>query len=158
MEYSTPEVAGIVLLSQRKLLSCVERGYVKPSIQDADGHGTSRIWSYTDVIRCAAVGYLLDRLSVNCLRDFAAQMADDRLITPDWIWLLSFNPFHERDAGLSLLRVQHSRQRMLGPSEPTEGSLGPKPIQMDWEQLTTMSPAQLIIDFKLIHDFVQSRL
>ncbi len=58
--YTTPEIAGIINLSIRKVISYVERGYICPSIQDSSGHGSKRIFSYEDLVEAFIVA-MLDR-------------------------------------------------------------------------------------------------
>jgi hypothetical protein len=65
-KYKTPELAKILKIPMRKILSYLERGYVKPSIQDACGHGSTRLWSFTDlhkihiIRRCESLGLSVD--------------------------------------------------------------------------------------------------
>ena len=67
--FSSPEIAQIIGHTLNKTLAYVRRGYIKPSVQDADGHGTRRIWSYSDVVRMAIIRHLEDLgLSVSVLR------------------------------------------------------------------------------------------
>lgn len=65
--FTTPQVAAVLGIPLRKLLSFIERGYVSPSIQDAAGHGSRRLWSYEDLVRCTAVKFL-SALSVGHMR------------------------------------------------------------------------------------------
>ena len=48
-EYTTPQVAKILEIPQRKILSYIERRYITASIQDADGHGSRRLWALWDL-------------------------------------------------------------------------------------------------------------
>jgi DNA-binding transcriptional MerR regulator len=76
-EYTTPQAAEILGIPMRKILSYIERGYVRPSILDAEGHGSRRLWSLWDldkihlVRRCEQLG-----LSVALLRSLG------KLLTP----------------------------------------------------------------------------
>ena len=76
-QFTTPQVAGILDLPMRKLLSYVERGYVKPSIQDASGHGSRRLWDTLDIVRiytirqCEKMG-----LSVNLMRHLGKMLSN----------------------------------------------------------------------------------
>jgi len=54
-EYTTPKAAAILNISVRKLIAYTEGGYVEPSIQAADGHGSKRLWSYEDLVVCAII-------------------------------------------------------------------------------------------------------
>jgi DNA-binding transcriptional MerR regulator len=48
-EYTTPQVAKILDIPQRKIISYTEREYVEPSIQNASGHGSRRLWNLWDL-------------------------------------------------------------------------------------------------------------
>ena len=48
-------------ISPRTLIYWVERGLVKPSFADASGRGSSRRYSYTNLIEIAFIGELLRR-------------------------------------------------------------------------------------------------
>lgn len=86
--FRTPELASILGESIHKTISYVNRGYVKPSVQDAKGHGSKRLWSYMDIVRCMLVQrLLLSGFSVDRVRDLSAGM-DDENILPDRVWLI----------------------------------------------------------------------
>jgi DNA-binding transcriptional MerR regulator len=59
-EYTTPEIASILGKSTRKVISMLERGYFKPSIKDADGHASRRLYSFDDVVRAYITMELLE--------------------------------------------------------------------------------------------------
>jgi DNA-binding transcriptional MerR regulator len=65
-EYKTPELAKILKIPMRKILSYIERGYVNPTILDAAGHGSTRLWAFTDlhkihmIRRCENLGLSVD--------------------------------------------------------------------------------------------------
>lgn len=69
-EYTTPEAAEILGIPMRKILSYIERGYVRPSVLDAKGHGSRRLWSLWDldkihlVRRCEQFGLSVRLLKV----------------------------------------------------------------------------------------------
>jgi DNA-binding transcriptional MerR regulator len=79
--FTTPQVAKIIGVTQRKLLSFLERGYVTPSVQDAAGHGSKRLWNYDDLIRCAVIRFLQNQ-TAETLREVGRQIADDSRLTP----------------------------------------------------------------------------
>jgi hypothetical protein len=86
--FSTDDVAEIIGLPRRKLLAFVERGYVSASIQEAAGHGSKRLWSHADLIRCAAVSMALPLLSVKGLRALGRKLAIDENVQDDKYWLV----------------------------------------------------------------------
>ena len=68
-EYTTPEIAKILGVSTRKVISMLERGYLKPSIQEANGHASRRLYSFDDVVRAYIILELLNfGLSVDNMR------------------------------------------------------------------------------------------
>ena len=75
--FTTPEVAETIGRTVHKTIAYVNRGIVKPSIQDADGHGSRRLWSYLDVIRLLLICELEDLgLTVPTLRAIGPLMED----------------------------------------------------------------------------------
>tara|TARA_R110000787_G_scaffold66078_4_gene148580 strand:- start:11 stop:253 length:243 start_codon:yes stop_codon:yes gene_type:complete len=56
--YTTEGVAKTVGVNLRKVISMVERGYVAPSIQDAKGHGSKRLWAFSDIKKIIIVLFL----------------------------------------------------------------------------------------------------
>jgi len=57
---STPSLGRILGVSTRKIISYIERGYLEPSVQDANGHGSKRIWNLDDVMQATVAQFLLD--------------------------------------------------------------------------------------------------
>ena len=80
--YTTPQVADIVGISQRKLLSYIEREYVAPSVLEASGHGSKRLWSYNDLVRCATIKLLSGFLSVKTILNEKSMI---------FVWFLTCN-------------------------------------------------------------------
>lgn len=138
--YTTPEVSKIVGISQRKLISYVERGYVASSIQDAAGHGTKRLWSYEDIIRVAAVRYLTNFLSVDAIRDIANRLKHEKMITEDQVM------FVLPEEGMGLVPVTIT----VPKGEDPYTLLGPK--------VRAKNPISLVLVFRDLHDWVQSKL
>lgn len=79
VSFTTPQVARIIGEPYRKVISYIERGYVIPSIQDARGSGSKRLWSYMDVIKCLVVKGLLEWLSVDRVRTLAQDLVEEQL-------------------------------------------------------------------------------
>lgn len=68
-EYTTPELAKILGVSTRKIISMLERGYFKPSIQDSSGHASRRLYNFDDLARAHITLELLNfGLSVELMR------------------------------------------------------------------------------------------
>ena len=59
-EYTTPDLARILGVSTRKVISMLERGYFEPSIKDADGHASRRLYSFDDVVRAYIIHQCLE--------------------------------------------------------------------------------------------------
>ena len=80
-EYTTPEIAKILDIPQRKVISMLERGYFRPSIQEANGHASKRLFGFEDVAVAYVIWELLEfGLSVEKLR-FAGQV-----LVSGYIW------------------------------------------------------------------------
>jgi len=79
-EYTTQEIADIIGHTIHKTISYVNRGYIKPSIQDSHGHGSKRLWSYNDVIRMLIIRHLEDwGVRVDRIREICVDMEDMHL-------------------------------------------------------------------------------
>jgi len=89
--FTTAQVAEILFLPLRKVITFEERGYVTPSVQGAAGHGSKRLWSYLDLVRCSVIKSLLNGLSVSYLRVLSGWLRDDKMIQPSKLWLVKLN-------------------------------------------------------------------
>ena len=90
--FTTPEVADIIGRTVYKTIAYVRRGIVKPSIQDAEGHGSRRLWSYLDVIRLAMICHLEDLgLTVPVMRVIGSEM-HDRWMEKPASWIIATSP------------------------------------------------------------------
>jgi len=72
-----PQVCALVGITYRQLDYWARTGLLRPSIADARGSGTQRLYAYTDVVELKVIKQLLDagislqraRRAVECLRD-----------------------------------------------------------------------------------------
>ncbi len=58
--FTTPQIARIIGKTLPKTIAYIDRGFIKPSIRDASGHGSRREWSYLDVVRMCLIERLED--------------------------------------------------------------------------------------------------
>lgn len=84
--FTTPQIAAMLGVPLRKILSFIERRYFAPSVQEASGHGTKRLWSYDDLIRCAVVTFLDHALAASSIRDLSPYLQVEELIQPWNVW------------------------------------------------------------------------
>lgn len=84
-----PQVCSIVGITYRQLDYWARTGLLRPSIADARGSGTQRLYSYTDVLELKVIKQLLDagislqraRRAVECLRQgLGADLASANLV------------------------------------------------------------------------------
>ena len=81
--YRAPQVCSIVGITYRQLDYWARTGLMKPSIQSAQGSGSQRLYSFTDIVQLRVVKRLLDagmslkkiRQAMDILRD---QLSSDR--------------------------------------------------------------------------------
>ncbi len=72
-----PQVCALIGITYRQLDYWARTGLLRPSIADARGSGTQRLYAYTDVVELKVIKQLLDagislqraRRAVECLRD-----------------------------------------------------------------------------------------
>ena len=142
--FTTPQVAEIVELPQRKLLSFLERGYVQPSVRQADGHGSRRLWNFEDIIRCTVIKRLL-ALSVGTIRDLAKMLEDDGNIVQHAVWFIPLD-----DVSKTQIVTEY-----IPLDDPDRGE---DPYsQLDWE-LRAKHPVNVIIDFSSVHAWAKTRM
>jgi DNA-binding transcriptional MerR regulator len=84
-----PQVCALIGITYRQLDYWARTGLLRPSIADARGSGTQRLYSYTDVVELKVIKQLLDagislqraRRAVECLRDgLGADLASANLV------------------------------------------------------------------------------
>ena len=80
--YRAPQVCGLVGITYRQLDYWARTGLIKPSIQSAQGSGTQRRYSFTDIVQLKVVKRLLDAgMSLKKIRSameiLAAQLASN---------------------------------------------------------------------------------
>jgi DNA-binding transcriptional MerR regulator len=87
--YRGPQVCRLVGITYRQLDYWASTGLLRPSIADARGSGSQRVYSYRDVLELKVIKRLLDgglklqqaRQAVECLRqDLGADLASSQLV------------------------------------------------------------------------------
>jgi DNA-binding transcriptional MerR regulator len=84
-----PQVCALIGITYRQLDYWARTGLLRPSIADARGSGTQRLYSYTDVVELKVIKQLLDagislqraRRAVECLREgLGGDLASSNLV------------------------------------------------------------------------------
>jgi DNA-binding transcriptional MerR regulator len=86
-----PQVCNIVGITYRQLDYWARTDLLRPSISDARGSGTQRVYSYTDLLQLKVIKQLLDagvslrstRKAIECLRASGAEVASASLLIAD---------------------------------------------------------------------------
>ncbi|MGH9066471.1 MAG: MerR family transcriptional regulator [Acidimicrobiales bacterium] len=87
--YRGPQVCKVVGITYRQLDYWARTDLLRPSISDARGSGTQRVYSYTDLVELKVIKQLLDagvslksaRRAIQCLRDnLGADLASANLV------------------------------------------------------------------------------
>jgi len=91
--FRAPQVCGIIGITYRQLDYWARIGLLRPSIRDAQGSGTQRVYSYANLLQLQVIRRLLDvgvslgaaHKAVECLRgpDGRAPDVDTRLVISD---------------------------------------------------------------------------
>lgn len=89
--YRGPQVCSIVGITYRQLDYWARTGLLHPSISQARGSGSQRIYSYEDLVRLKVIKRLLDsgislqaaRRAIDCLRSSGADLASANLVIND---------------------------------------------------------------------------
>jgi DNA-binding transcriptional MerR regulator len=86
-----PQVCHMVGITYRQLDYWARTDLLRPSISDARGSGTQRVYSYTDLLQLKVIKQLLDagvslrhtRKAIECLRASGAGVASSSLVIAD---------------------------------------------------------------------------
>jgi DNA-binding transcriptional MerR regulator len=86
-----PQVCNIVGITYRQLDYWARTDLLRPSISDARGSGTQRVYAYTDLLQLKVIKQLLDagvslrstRRAIDCLRTSGADVASASLLIAD---------------------------------------------------------------------------
>ena len=86
--YRGPQVCKIVGITYRQLDYWARTGLVRPSVMDANGSGTQRLYSYRDLVELKVIKQMLDagislqsaRKAVESLRRFDEDLASVRIV------------------------------------------------------------------------------
>ena len=86
-----PQVCRVVGITYRQLDYWARTGLLRPSISDARGSGSQRIYSYTDLLQLKVIKQLLDagvslrstRKAIECLRSSGTSVASASLVIAD---------------------------------------------------------------------------
>src|SRR6476659_10305967 len=86
--YRGPQVCKIVGITDRQLDYWARTELVRPSVMDANGSGTQRLYSYRDLVELKVIKQLLDagislqsaRKAVESLRGFDEDLASVRIV------------------------------------------------------------------------------
>jgi len=86
--YRGPQVCSLVGITYRQLDYWARTGLLLPSITDAKGSGSQRVYSYTDLVQLKVVKRLLDsgvslraaRKAIDCLRSSGEDLASANLV------------------------------------------------------------------------------
>lgn len=86
--YRGPRVCKLVGITYRQLDYWARTGLLRPSLADAKGSGTQRLYSYSDVLELKVIKRLLDagvnlqhtRRAIECLRESGGDLATANLV------------------------------------------------------------------------------
>lgn len=141
--FTTPELAAVIGKTVHKTISYINRGYIEPSIQDASGHGSKRLWSYQDVVRMCLIEYLEAMgLSVAKLREIGDGLTEERMAENRR--LIIHGPHAEDIAAF----VSHTIEG--DPYVPHD--IPAKEIRFD------ISPGKLVVSMYHMHKWAQDRI
>jgi DNA-binding transcriptional MerR regulator len=89
--YRGPQVCTIVGITYRQLDYWARTELLRPSITEAKGSGSQRLYSYTDLVQLKVIKRLLDagislksaRRAIDCLREFGDELTTANLVIED---------------------------------------------------------------------------
>jgi DNA-binding transcriptional MerR regulator len=97
--YRGPQVCSIVGITYRQLDYWARTRLLLPSISDAKGSGSQRLYSYTDLVQLKVIKRLLDagvslhaaRKAIDCLRSAGENLATANLVIDDRRSVLAYS-------------------------------------------------------------------
>ena len=97
--YRGPQVCSIVGITYRQLDYWARTDLIRPSVADAKGSGTQRLYSYSDLLELKVIKRLLDggvslksaRRAIDCLRQSGEDLATANLVLSDTQSVLAFS-------------------------------------------------------------------
>ena len=144
-EYRTPEIGEVLGESLHKITaSYIKRFGLEPSIQEAAGHGSRRLWSYEDVVKFCVIGLLKGfGFGVGEIRTILDKVSHDHFCE-NYIWV-----FHGSPEDFDPFFADYSK---YPPGVPSimEASLS----EFDWDR----SPCKLFIGMEAVHKQIQDRV
>ena len=149
--FTTAQVAEILRLPLRKVITFEERGYVTASVQGAAGHGSKRQWSYLDLVRCSVIKSLLNGMSVSYLRVLSGWLRDDEAIQPSKLWLVKL------DHGYPPYVTEPPRPFILDERDDYLLA-GDDDLELSVQDLTLTQMSGLTICLRAIHQDLEQRL
>ncbi|MGH2738879.1 MAG: MerR family transcriptional regulator [Actinomycetota bacterium] len=88
--YRVPEVCRIVGITYRQLDYWARTGLVNPSVQEAGGSGTQRLYSFEDLVQLRVIKRLLDAgISLQSIRQAIGYLRDRLKQAPHGMTLMS---------------------------------------------------------------------
>src|SRR5687768_4513086 len=88
--YRVPEVCKVVGISYRQLDYWARTGLVTPSVRDAGGSGTQRVYSFRDLVELRVIKKLLDTgVSLQNIRKAVAYLRQHMKAQPTSVTLMS---------------------------------------------------------------------
>jgi DNA-binding transcriptional MerR regulator len=86
-----PQVCSIIGITYRQLDYWARTDLLRPSLSDARGSGSQRLYSYTDLVQLKVIKQLIEagvslratRKAIECLRSSGADLASARLVIAD---------------------------------------------------------------------------
>jgi DNA-binding transcriptional MerR regulator len=143
-----PQVCSIVGITYRQLDYWARTDLLRPSISDARGSGTQRVYSYTDLLQLKVIKQLLDagvslrstRKAIECLRASGSGVASASLVIADDRSVLAHSGeelFDLLRGGQGVLSIVLGMERIVSEvdaaiteitgARPAERGLGPEP-------------------------------
>jgi DNA-binding transcriptional MerR regulator len=136
--YRAPQVCSLVGITYRQLDYWARTGLIKPSLQAAQGSGTQRRYSFTDIVQLKVVKRLLDAgMSLKKIRSAMEILADQ---------LASNNPLEDVTllSDGSTIFAAHSADEVVDVFQKGQGVFGIAvgPVQEELEgELHSLVPA-----------------
>tara|TARA_Y100001968_G_C19104740_1_gene594309 strand:+ start:60 stop:569 length:510 start_codon:yes stop_codon:yes gene_type:complete len=161
LSLTSPKLAELIGVDARMPTLWAERGYLHPSLQDAEGRGSKRAWSRENAVHALIVMMFSGQakgLGSGALRRIAHAVShNEDLLHPQCLWLIPFFPLP--DEGKLILRwhlkdTNRHFETCVSPLEGVPGFFGETSII---EPVSDV-PAHISVDIGKLYDHLEHRL
>jgi len=161
LSLSSPQLAKLIGVSARMPTLWAERGYLNPSLEDADGRGSKRAWSREDAVHALVIMMFAGQaqgINSGTLKRIAHAVShNEDLLHPLSLWSIPFFPSPADRKLILRWHIKGSNRHFETCVSPLKGVLGFFGKTSIIDQVNT-APAELSVDIGKLYEHLEHRL